>query len=221
MTDREFTMAFGISMGVHLVLLMVQLPLTGWLQGHRQQPRLDVVYEVARAQEELERLTEQLGQLEQGRRQTLAAPAPTSGIGQPQIRIPDRPLLSPEPLLPEAMAARGAVVDLTNLVEAAAGNPVLLSYFTAIREQIQLTANDQTWMTGQGQNGMVFVSFVLTSKGHLQSATVVGDRSAPSQPLRNIALKIVTSAEPFPPFPPSMPDARKTIIVPLEFLPGS
>lgn len=221
MTDREFTMAFWISIGVHLFLLMVQLPLTGWLQGHRQQPRLDVVYEYARAQEELQRLTEQLGQLEKERRQALAAPAPTSGIGQPQIRIPDRSLLSPEPLLPEATAARAAVVDLTNLVEAAEGNPVLLSYFTAIREQIQLAANNQTWMTGQGQSGMVFVSFVLTSKGQLQSATVVGDRSAPSQRLRNIALEIVTSAEPFPPFPPSMPDARKTIIVPLEFLLGS
>ena len=117
---------------------------------------------------------------------------------------------------------RSPVVDLTNLAEAAQGNPVLLSYFSVIREQIQQTANKRTWMTGQERaEGIVYLSFVLSPKGHIQSAAVVPERSVSSSALQGVALNIIKSAGPFPPFPPSMDEPSKTVVVPLEFLMGS
>ena len=124
-------------------------------------------------------------------------------------------------MLPELFPDRSAIVDLTDLVEAAKGNPVLLSYFSAIREQIQQAANHRTWMTGEGHEGTVYVSFVLAANGSIRSATVLEGRSVPSRTLQGIAMQIVQSAEPFPAFPPSLPEHRKTIVVPLEFLLGS
>lgn len=114
------------------------------------------------------------------------------------------------------------VIDLTNLVAAAKGDPVLLSYFSVIREQIQKTANANTWMTGKAPGqGIVFLSFVLARDGQVRSAAVLGDRSVSSKPLQDIALTIVKSAGPFPPFPPSLSETFKTVVVPLEFLLGS
>ena len=109
-------------------------------------------------------------------------------------------------------------VDLTNVAEAAQGNPVLLSYFEAIREQIQRTANTQTWMPpGDASAGVVYVGFVLTSAGHVQSASVVQERSTASSELVQVALRIVKASSPFLPFPPSFKEPSKAIVVPLEF----
>ena len=97
----------------------------------------------------------------------------------------------------------------------------MLSYFSAIREQIQRAANRRTWLTGEQREGLVYVSFVLTSTGAVQEAAVVSGRSAASPDLRDVAVQIVKAASPFPPFPPSMGEPNKTIVVPLEFLLGS
>ena len=121
----------------------------------------------------------------------------------------------------DLMPERSSVVDLTNLVDAARGNPVLLSYFSAIREQIQQTANRQAWLTGTSTEGLVYVTFVLSATGAIREAQVVVDRSSGAAALREIALQIVTTAAPFPPFPPSVTEATKTVVVPLEFLLGT
>lgn len=218
MTDRGFAIAFSVSVGLHIGLLMAQLPKVGWRKTPEEPPPLEVIYEYELAKEELRRLKEQLAK---EKRAALAAPEPTGGVGQPRIRVPERPVLTAEQALPELLPGRSAIVDLTNLLEAAQGNPVLLSYYSAIREQIQRTANRRTWMTGEGQGGVVHVSFVLLSSGQVYSAAIVGDRSAPSKTLRKIALNIVRAASPFHAFPPSMAERMKTIIVPLEFLLGS
>ena len=213
--NRGFAIAFSISLGVHLSLLVARLPQWGWLQTQKEQPPLEVIYEYELAKEDLRQLEARLAK---AKREALTAPALTVGVQQPLIRIPDRPLMSPQQTLPDLFRGRSAIVDLTNLVEAAQGNPVLLSYFSAIREQIQDTANRRTWMTGEGRGGIVYVSFVLKSAGHVHSVAIMEDRSSSSQTLRNIAAKIVKSSAPFPPFPPSLRERRKTIIVPLEFL---
>ena len=114
-----------------------------------------------------------------------------------------------------------SAIDLTNIVAAAQGNPVLLSYFSAIREQIQRVASGQAWLpTGEHAGGIECVGFTLSREGAIQSASVVSTRSTASPVLRDAALRIVQSAGPFPPFPPSFRESSKTIIVPLEFVLG-
>ena len=115
-----------------------------------------------------------------------------------------------------------SAIDLTNIVAAAQGNPVLLSYFGAIREQIQQVASGQAWLpTGEHAGGVACVGFTLNREGVVQSVSIVSNRSTPSPLLRDAALRIVQSAGPFPPFPPSFHESSKTVIVPLEFVVGS
>ena len=237
--DRSFIIAFNISLACHLVFLAVQFIQLPWrVPTVGRSPTLDIIYERREAEPELTRMQRGVEQLA-GRSEAVPTPqAPT-----PQIRIPDRPIgqisqelleggtgsgpgLSalgggPTPETSAESASRSAVVDLTNLAAAAKGDPVLLSYFSAIRERIQRSANQQTWLASRGAEGLIYVSFVLTRTGQVMTSSIVSQRSAPSRPLQEIALKIIRSAGPFPVFPPSLADASKTVVVPLEFLLGS
>lgn len=243
-SERSFTIALALSAVAHSAVLGVQLIRLHRLPSVEKKPPLEIIYE-KEAVQEIDRLKQQFAELAN----TMPAPmARLPGVETPaaQIRIPDRPLgglpgaglvggggLSSGSGVPEgfsgtagaspggSQAALSAVIDLTNLAEAAQGNPVLLSYFSAIREQIQRAANRNTWLAGQGVEGLVYVSFVMSKNGEVQSVSLVPDRSAPSKHLQDIALQIVKAAGPFPAFPPSIPDPAKTIVVPLEFLLGS
>lgn len=216
--DRVLTIAFGVSLGAHLMLLIGQLLFLDWLSAPNKHALLNVIYDYEIAQQELRHLQAQLAK---ATRETVAAPASGSVGERLQIRIPDRPMLTADQRVADVIPGRPSIVDLTNLVDASRGDPVLLSYFSAIREQIQQTANRATWLTGAASEGLVYVSFVLTSSGSIQDLTVVADRSVSVETLRSTARRIVKTAAPFPPFPPSMVEPSKTIVVPLEFLFGS
>jgi TonB family protein len=219
MSDRAFTISFSVSLGLHLALLIGQLFSLDWFSVARARRPIDVVYEYEVAEQETRHLQVQL---DRAKREVAAASLPGAIGAQTQIRIPDRPSLTTDHTLSDVMPDRASMVDLTNLVEAARGDPVLLSYFSAIREQIQQTANRRAWsLEEEAGYGLVYVSFMLSSTGDVQRVAVVADRSIPSQALRDIAVRIVKTAAPFPPFPPSMVDPQKTIVVPLEFLSGS
>ena len=232
--DRPLLIAFVISLACHTSLLGFQLIHVN--QQIRQQDRkkpaqdrsklLNVVYEVHAAEQEVLRLQRQLAKMEAGQ-----GSLPGIANPGPQIRIPDRGVLNLPASIPEPSINRSSVVDLTNLVEAAQGDPVLLSYFSAIRERIQSTANKQTWMAGpqdpeqsrgtSRNEGLVYISFVLSATGQVQSPQILADRSESSRFLQDIALKIIRGSNPFPPFPPSLKESSRTVVVPLEFLLGS
>lgn len=218
MGSRSFNFAFSVSLGLHLVLLLVRLPAFGWKEPLPEPSTLEVIYEYTAKKEQLAQLRAELADTKQAK---LSVPAPTGGgLGQPLIRIPDHALLTLERALPELLSRHDHIVDLTDLVQAAQGNPILLSYFSAIRQQIQQAANRETWMTDEGSGGVIYVSFVLTSRGNVRGAFIVEGRSSGSKSLRRIGLKIISAAAPFPPFPPSMKELSKAIVVPLEFLLG-
>ena len=214
-SDQVFTAAFGVSLAVHLLLLLGQLLRVSWLTMPRIRTPLEVIYDQEVVAQELRYLQERLSK---AKTSTAASPAPPNPTNQTQVRIPDRPALTADQTLAEIMPGHATIVDLTNLVDASQGNPVLLSYFSAIREQIQQAANSRTWLPEAGSEGLVYVSFELDSSGTIRGASIVSDRSAGATALQDAALRIVQHAAPFPPFPPSMPEASKTIVVPLEFL---
>ena len=215
MSDRALVISFGVSLGLHLVLLLGQMLPLAWLKLQRPRSPIEVVYEHHVAEEELRHLEEEFSKTAQER---TGSPAPANLTEPLQIRIPDRPSLAADHSMPDISLGHSPVIDLTNLVDAARGDPVLLSYFSAIREQIQHTANRRTWLVGEIGQGLIYVSFTLTSTGSVKGIDVVPERSADSATLQDVALRIVKSAAPFPPFPPSMTDPSKTIVVPLEFL---
>lgn len=219
MSDRAFTVAFGLSLAVHLLFLLTRIAPFNWLPLRRPQGPLQVIYDYEIAQQELRRLQDELARAKRESMTTGPAAIPTGQ--QPQIRIPDRPVLALTRNLPETLAGRSSLIDLTNLTEASQGDPVLLSYFSAIREQIQRAADRRGWVTEDVSRGLVTISFILGANGAIREVAVVAERSSTSATLQEIARRIVESAAPFPPFPPSIGEGRKTIVVPLEFLLGS
>lgn len=213
-SDRVFVVAFTISVTVHLVILIGRVLQLPWFTRMRENLPLEVVYE-ALTQPEAQLFQ---AQLERARRDAVVAPTPSQIGERIQIRVPDRPLLVVERSLEESMPVRDAIIDLTDLVNASRGDPVLLSYFGAIREKIQATANRQEWPMPEKGGGLVYTSFVLSAEGNIRNVSIVADRSVAQRELHHISLRIVAAAGPFPPFPPSMKEAEKTIVVPLEFI---
>ena len=227
--DRMFTVAFAISAAAHGVLLVTQLlPAVRMklLGGARP---FEVVYDYALGErDDVHRMQRHVAE---ATRTTLTAsslgtgalPALSIAAGEgTQVRIPERPiggaLGASFALTP---VARSAVVDLTNLAEASGGNPVLLTYFSVVREQIQQAANHRSWISDDTQQGLVYVSFLLAADGTVEQTAILGDRSVTSAALRQIALRIVEAAAPFPAFPPSIKERSKTVVVPLQFLEGT
>ena len=118
---------------------------------------------------------------------------------------------------PGSTSAAG-VVDLTDVAVAAQGDPVRLAYFTAIREQVQRTADQQDWRGGLAQaSGLVYIQFILGRTGEIRSVQILQDMSDAPALLCNTAKELVTASNPFPPFPPSFAEANLTILLPIEF----
>jgi TonB family protein len=213
MGNRGFATAFGISVAVHLTLLVGQaVPLPRLRPATRRIP-LEVIYQL-----ELEEERNVREQISRALRQGEGPGAPLTEAVRAEIRVPDRLALPELQLSEQAQLAESTHVDLTDLVAASQGNPVLLSYFSAIREQIQRAANQQVWFTGLSLEGVVYVTFILHAGGQIEGAAVLAEQSVRSEALRQIAVRIVQASAPFPPFPPSLREPKKLILVPLEFL---
>ena len=246
---KSMLVALTVSLTVHLAVLLVRIGGIHLQKPVELPDRLQVVYDRSATTAEASVPQRTVAQLPESPPRSSATATPTSQIRVPDRPPTGLPGLRPGSgtegalsgrapggvgagglaagrTVPQAEFGLGStpspVIDLTNLVAAAKGDPVLLSYFSVIREKIQRTANEKTWTSGNvPAQGIVYMSFVLQPNGQVRSEAVLSDRSVSSKPLQDIALSIIKSAGPFPPFPPSMAEPFKTVVVPLEFLAGS
>lgn len=234
-TDRLLLATLSVSMAAHVLVIGAQLLLSGWdrLAGSVTPARLVYEPDGSQAQSEVRRRTEERLRELPGPSASLS-PGSWAGGYQPstngmdalsdaaQLRIG---IGSGEGWSSAALHGGSAwvtAVDLANLAAASQGDPVLYSYFSAIREQIQRTANTQAWLPRDaGTMGVVYIGFVLSRSGAIQSSGVVAERSVHSPTLQEIALRIVRTAAPFIPPPTSLRDAHNTILVPIEFARGA
>lgn len=223
-TDRGLSIALTVSCVVHVIVLAQAMYASRWSGPPLPKPPIRVIYE--REAPALREVREVEAQVARAKRETAGLSAPADFREGTQIRIPARPSLLSSRVGGSArieaglMPTLGAIVDLGDLVEASGGNPVLMTYFGAIREQIQRTANQRAWVPPQSGQGIIYISFVLRASGGVSDVRVVTERSAASLGLQEASVRIVKTAAPFPPFPPSMEGEQKTIVVPLEFLFG-
>ena len=241
-SERWLTLALGVSLLGHAAVLGVQLLLLWW-RGPAGHPAT-LVYDrepvprvSAWSPQEVASPKVQLKELARSMTVTVSsAPGNIPDIKGSQPIVFGMPSPKSEAtghglgagrthLMPEANARTGAwaaAVDLTNIAAAAQGDPVLLSYFGTIREQIQRIADSKEWAAdGSLRAGIVYVGFVMGRDGILQSAAVVPERSSASTQLCQVALQIIRASSPFLPFPPSFKESSKTIIIPIQFAFGS
>jgi len=80
--------------------------------------------------------------------------------------------------------------------------PAFLDYYRAIREKIKISANRNKPLFFNP--GEVCIFFVLDNRGNLRRLKVIENKSTDDPLLREVALRSIESASPFPPFPPEL-----------------
>ena len=231
-TDHAFLLALGLSLAGHAVLLGTQMMTAGriWFSSSTNPTKLVYEHETPREQGAWSRSA--------GRIQVAPLPGPahvpapealSGGLSQGTVAwgivdaaahsaVADGPGQGWASVELPTGGAWSAAIDLTNLTAAAHGDPVLYSYFSAMRERIQHTANARSWLPkDESGAGTVSVGFVVDRAGAIQTATVLVDRSVSSAALQETALRLVKASGPFLPFPPSFEQSALAIVVPIEF----
>jgi TonB family protein len=77
-------------------------------------------------------------------------------------------------------------------------NPSYISYYQILREKIKRAAYQNC---AQEEVGQVYITFVISSYGILKDVRISDEKSSPNSYLREIALRSVKDASPFPNFP--------------------
>lgn len=77
-------------------------------------------------------------------------------------------------------------------------NPSYISYYQIVREKIRRAAYHNYTHT---ETGEAYVSFAISSEGYLKEAKLIEEKSSENSYLREIALRSVKDAAPFPNFP--------------------
>lgn len=93
-------------------------------------------------------------------------------------------------------------------------NPSYVGYYQIVREKIKRSA--YTYQNSlHSETGEVYLSFIISGDGRLQEVRVIEEKSSPILYLREIALKSVKEASPFPDFPKSLdyPNLSFNIII--------
>lgn len=93
-------------------------------------------------------------------------------------------------------------------------NPSYLSYYQIIREKIRRSAYQNYATSDMGE---AYVSFIVSSAGYLEEARLVEEKSSANAYLKDIALKSVNDASPFPRFPSELDYAQLSFNVIISF----
>lgn len=94
-------------------------------------------------------------------------------------------------------------------------NPSYLSYYQIVREKIRRCAY-QNYM--RQETGEVYISFIVSSAGPLKELKLTEEKSSPNPYLREIALRSVKDASPFPNFPKELdyPNLSFNVVISFE-----
>jgi len=94
-------------------------------------------------------------------------------------------------------------------------NPSYISYYQIVREKIRRAAYQNYTRTEVGE---VYLSFIISNAGYLKEVRLIEGKSSPSLYLRDIALRSIKDASPFPNFPKELdyPQLSFNVIISFE-----
>jgi TonB family protein len=93
-------------------------------------------------------------------------------------------------------------------------NPGYISYYQVVREKIRRAAYQNYT---RSENGEVYLAFVISNDGAINEIHVVDGKSMPGPYLKEIALRSVKDAAPFPPFPTELDYEKLSFNVVVSF----
>lgn len=93
-------------------------------------------------------------------------------------------------------------------------NPSYISYYQIVREKIRRSAYQNYTRT---ETGEVYLSFLISQEGYLKAVHMIDEKSSPSPYLREIALRSIKDASPFPAFPKELDYPQLSFNVVISF----
>jgi TonB family protein len=106
-------------------------------------------------------------------------------------------------------------ISLPAIEMAKIDNPSYISYYQIVREKIRRSAY-QNYM--HSETGEVYISFIISNGGDILDVHLVGEKTSANDYLKNVALRSVKEASPFPNFPKELdyPQLSFNIIISFE-----
>ena len=94
-------------------------------------------------------------------------------------------------------------------------NPSYISYYQIVREKIRRAAYQNYTRT---ETGEVYLSFIISNDGYLKDVRLAEEKSSPGPYLKEIALRSIRDASPFPNFPKELdyPQLSFNVIISFE-----
>lgn len=94
-------------------------------------------------------------------------------------------------------------------------NPSYVSYYQIVREKIKRAAYQYY---GRSETGEVYLTFVISMAGMLKEARLIEEKSAQNSYLREVAMRSIREASPFPDFPKELdyPQLSFNVIISFE-----
>ncbi len=93
-------------------------------------------------------------------------------------------------------------------------NPSYISYYQIVREKIRRSAYQNYTRSEMGE---VYLSFLIATDGSLTTVQLIEEKSSPSPYLREIALRSIKEASPFPVFPKELDYPQLSFNVVISF----
>ena len=93
-------------------------------------------------------------------------------------------------------------------------NPHYMGYNEVIRNKIK----EYVYLNySRSDTGELYITFALSSDGRLKQIKIIEDRTSASQYLKNVGLKSIQEASPFPPFPENLSYPELTFNIAISF----
>jgi protein TonB len=131
-------------------------------------------------------------------------PEPSQAVVAPPEEPPPQPIEEKKPPTPAVPArTRGG------------GPHVERSWETAMTRHLQQYKRYPSDAQARGEEGVVQLSFTVDRTGHVLNREIA--RSSGHRELDNEVMSMIERAQPLPPFPASMPQAKLDLTVPIRF----
>lgn len=212
-SNRVFQITFLVSLITHVIILSQNANLNIF-QTHKKEQNLEISY-VRQTQKALGPSPVKIPSKISAKK---IAPPPfmdkeTIFKKDTGAVLPESTFIKPAFIRPDIIAVKKKItlppinIDKIN-------NPSYISYYQIVREKIRRAAYQNYT---RSETGEVYLSFIISVDGYLKELRLLEEKPSPSPYLRDIALRSVKDASPFPKFPKELDYPQLSFNVVISF----
>jgi len=221
-SERIFQITFLLSLIAHGIILF-QNPNFSLFPALKKEETLEVSYlKIPQGKEEYKKASPLKNEpfLKIPSKITLQKIAPPPFVDKESIFKEGRQPVLPQPVFnkpafikPDIIAIKKKItlppIDIEKIK-----NPSYINYYQIVREKIRRAAY-QNYL--REEEGEVYLSFIIADNGPLKDVRILGDKSSNSTYLKDVALRSIQAASPFPAFPKELDYPQLSFNVVISF----